>query len=176
MANGRVSTTYKDGDGYSSTTDIYFNIPTTATVAQVQAELGSLAAKLNAVTGATITDMRLHLEVDISGLTPNTPAVGLSNNNALVLSIPVPASGRSGDVVVPALAPGNITSGGPNMAEGGAIDLLADQLEVAMAGTGVTSGFYTNNAYQEFGPTASGFLGKRKLVRHISSRSRRVGA
>lgn len=170
--NGHVKITVQDGIGFTAASEIYFAIPEGATLTQAHTELGNLVAAFNDVTAGKIVDAEFRLKLALPSA--NDPS-GTELNNAVGLRYPVPSTGRHWSLVIPAAAAATLSGGLPVMTEDGTLDTFADILEVAMATTGTTTGFYANNAFQALGPSADGFRPARKLEKRIRSRTLRIG-
>lgn len=171
----RIQVRFRDGRGYEASSDAYAALPVGATVTQILTALATWLTHLNAVTASKITECVLHLPVDISGLTPNTPT-GVTNNAALGITFPNSVDDTVWSYIVPGLKESLIVGGNPNFADGGTIDVLADFMEAAFDVAGTGDGAFTNPGGSSLVTARRAFPSTRKLGKRLAGRHSSLGA
>lgn len=174
MATSLVSVRIRDNDGYTAVTDAYVQVDPLNTVAQLNTAFGSWLTLLQAATAGRIIKATLKLGLDVSGFSGHSMTAGIPVSAGAALIFPT-TTGAPWDFVIPARAAAVIVGGKPDVStEGSTLDLLADFMEVGIAGLTGTSSF-TSNLGAALGPTAGGRLITRKHRSQLQSRSTTTG-
>lgn len=126
MAVNQVSIQITDSVNKIARTRAYVNLDTASTLSEVNAGLLPWLGLLNGVTGGVIKKAEIRIPIDISGLTPNTPATGLYVRSCGLLSFPNATDVHPWDFVVPAVLASLVSGNNLVMTEGGAIDVMVD--------------------------------------------------
>lgn len=169
MAIVQFTVGIQDGVGKQGTTRFYANIPTGATVLQMEAGVTPMLALLNGVTAGKITYVKAHVPVDISGLTPNTPGSGVYVRSCGVLSFPNAVDAHPWDFVVPGILASLVSGDSLVQTEGGAVDLLTDVLGAAFDVAGTGDGTYTDEDGSALALEPRGFHTFRKFGRNVKA-------
>jgi len=167
-----ISVQVADALGFSTFTDAYFLADTTLTVGDILIEVGVLVGRLQDCSDGRVVAAQVRLEVDVSAFADKTITDTASTSNTLVLNFPNDSDTLPWDFVVPAVSTTVIVDGGPDMATGSTIDLLAAML----ANEGPTLGGFTfaSSRGGELAPVVSGFLSTRQRSKLASRKTIRV--